>query len=123
MENLLISTNAVTAKIPRNWDDTWHFAVGAHYRINDQWLLQGGIAHDTNPVDSDDRTADMPIDRQSRVSLGVQHKHCDKNTYGLVLEYIDFGEARIKSSGIAGDFNGKYDKNWAFLLAFNVNWK
>jgi len=124
MENLLISINSETGKVPRNWDDTWHFAVGAHYRIDDQWLLQGGIAHDTNPVDSKDRTSDMPIDRQHRVTLGIQQKRDDKKTYGLVLEYIDFGEAKIKSSSVrSGDFNGKFDKNWALILAFNVNWK
>ena len=123
MKNLIISTDARTAKVPRNWDDTWHFAVGAHYRIDDQWLLQGGIAHDTNPVSSSDRTADMPIDRQFRYTLGVQHKRSDEKTYGLVLEYIDFGEAKIKSSGPPGTFNGEYDSNRAILLAFNVNWK
>lgn len=123
MDNLLISTNATTAAVPRNWDDTWHFAVGAHYRIDDQWLLQGGIAHDTNPVDAKDRTADMPTDRQLRLTLGVQKKIDEKKTYGFALEYIDFGEAKIKSTGPAGTFNGKYDNNWGLFLAFNVNWK
>jgi long-chain fatty acid transport protein len=123
MDNLLISTNAITATIPRNWDDTWHFACGAHYRMDDQWLLQGGIAYDTNPVDSKDRTADMPIDRQVRVTLGVQKKIDEKKTYGFALEYLDFGKGKIKSSGPAGTFNGEFDNNWALLLAFNVNWK
>ena len=85
--------------------------------------MQGGIAYDTNPVDSDDRTADMPIDRQVRVALGVQQERDDKKTYGLVLEYIDFGEAKIRSTSLPGTFNGKYDSNRAILLAFNVNWK
>ncbi len=124
LENLLISTNAFADEIPRNWDDTWHFAVGAHYRIDDEWLLQGGIAYDTNPVDAKDRTADMAVDEQVRVALGVQKKSDEKKTYGFALEYIDFGEAKIRSSGPHGTtFNGEYDNNWALLLAFNVNWK
>ncbi|MBW2220538.1 MAG: hypothetical protein JRF40_13795, partial [Deltaproteobacteria bacterium] len=52
-----------------------------------------------------------------------QHKYDEEVTTGFIIEYIDFGEARIKSSGIVGDFRGKYDKNRAILLAFNVNWK
>jgi len=123
MDNLLISTDARTLTVPRNWDDTWHFAAGAHYRLYDDWLLQGGIAYDTSPTDSDDRTADMPIDRQIRLTLGVQHKYDEEVTTGFIIEYIDFGEARIKKSGTLATFNGKYDNNWALVLAFNVNWK
>jgi long-chain fatty acid transport protein len=118
LESLLISTGAGTAAMPRNWDDTWHYAGGVRYRIDDLWVLQGGIAYDTSPVDSDDRTADMPIDRQVRFALGIQHRWSEKVSMGLTLEYIDFGRANINNSLI-----GEYDKNEAFLLAYNINWK
>ncbi len=124
LDNLFLSTTSgTTADIPRNWDDTWHFAAGVRYRIDDQWLVQGGIAHDTSPVDSVDRTADMPLDKQFRFSLGVEQKRSDKVTIGFTFEYGDFGDAKIKSSGPTGDFIGDYDKNELFFLAFNVNWK
>ncbi|MBW1671443.1 MAG: outer membrane protein transport protein [Deltaproteobacteria bacterium] len=113
-----------TAQVPRNWDDTWHFAAGLHYRINGKWLLQGGMAYDTNPVDAEDRTADMPLDRQVRFSLGVRHEQSKNVSTGFIFEYIDFGSAKIKSSSLlAGDLIGEYDKNEAFLLVFNVNWR
>jgi len=119
MDNLILSTRAgATADIPRNWDDTWHFAVGARYRIDEKWLVQGGIAHDTSPVDSVDRTADMPVDKQFRLSLGVEQKRSDKVTLGLIFQYTDLGDSKIKSY-----YTGDYDKNEVFSLAFNVNWK
>lgn len=119
LDSLFLSTTTGgTADIPRNWDDTWHFAAGVRYRIDEQWLVQGGIAHDTSPVDSVDRTADMPVDKQFRLSLGVEQKRSDKVTLGLIFQYTDLGDAKIKSY-----YTGDYDKNEAFSLAFNVNWK
>jgi len=119
LDNLFLSTRAGgTADIPRNWDDTWHFAAGARYRIDEQWLVQGGIAYDTSPVDSVDRTADMPVDKQFRFSVGVEQKRSDKVTLGLIFQYTDLGDAKIKSY-----YTGDYDKNETFFLAFNVNWK
>jgi hypothetical protein len=44
--------------------------AGVHYRPVEKWLLQLGFAYDTSPVDSDDRTPDMPIDRQIRYATG-----------------------------------------------------
>ena len=119
LDNLFLSTRTGgTADIPRNWDDTWHFAAGVRYRIDDQWLVQGGIAHDTSPVSSSDRTADMPVDKQFRLSLGVEQKRSDKVTLGFIFQYADLGDSKIKSY-----YTGDYDKNEVFSLAFNINWK
>ena len=58
------------------------------------------------------------------VRKGVQHKYGEEVTTGFIIEYIDFGEAKIKSSVPVGrTFNGKFDNNRAVILAFNVNWK
>ncbi|MEA1947257.1 MAG: outer membrane protein transport protein [Thermodesulfobacteriota bacterium] len=119
LDNLFLSTTTGgTADIPRNWDDTWHFAAGVRYRINERWLVEGGIAHDTSPVDSVDRTADMPVDKQFRLSLGVEQNRSDKVTLGLIFQYTDLGDSKIKSY-----YTGDYEKNEVFSLAFNVNWK
>ncbi len=69
-----ISTDRGSQKIPRDWKDTWKFAAGVHYRPVEKWLLQVGFSYDTSPVDSDDRTPDMPMDRQIRYATGVQYK-------------------------------------------------
>ncbi|MFA9563662.1 MAG: hypothetical protein ACERLM_03000, partial [Acidimicrobiales bacterium] len=44
-----------------------------HFRPVEKWLLQLGFSYDTSPVDSDDRTPDMPIDRQIRYATGAQY--------------------------------------------------
>jgi long-chain fatty acid transport protein len=98
MDNIFISTARGSAKLPRNWDDTWHIGGGVHYRPSELWLLQAGIGYDTDPTDSDDRTPDMPIDRQWRYAVGAQYKWSDKISIGGAFEYADYGEIRTISS-------------------------
>jgi long-chain fatty acid transport protein len=76
LDNLFISTERRSTEVPRNWKDTYHISGGIHYRPDEDWLLQAGIAFDTSPVDEDDRTPDMPIDRQIRYAIGARlHRH------------------------------------------------
>jgi long-chain fatty acid transport protein len=118
-ENINISTGQGSQQIPRNWDDTYKFAAGVHYRPVDQWLLQLGIAYDTSPVDSDDRTPDMPIDRQIRYATGAQYQWSEDVSLGGQFVYADYGDAKIKNDLLRGD----YKRSDIFFLAFNVNWK
>jgi len=114
-----ISTNRGSQKIPRNWDDTWKFAAGVHYRPVDNWLLQLGFAYDTSPVDKEDRTPDMPIDRQIRYATGVQYKWSDRLSLGGEFVYADYGKAKIDNDLLKGD----YKRNDIFFFAMNANWK
>jgi len=114
-----ISTDSGSADIRRNWDDTWKFAAGVHYRPVEKWLLQLGMSYDTSPVDKEDRTADMPIDRQIRYATGVQYKWSDRLSTGAQFVYADYGKAKIDSDLLKGD----YKQNDIFFFALNANWK
>jgi long-chain fatty acid transport protein len=114
-----ISAAQGSQKIPRNWDDTWKFAAGVHYRPVEKWLLQLGCSYDTSPVDSDDRTPDMPMDRQIRYATGVQYEWSDRLSTGAQFVYADYGKAKIDNQLLQGD----YQTNDIFFLAFNANWK
>jgi long-chain fatty acid transport protein len=117
--NINISSGRGSAIIPRNWDDTYKFAAGIHYRPAEQWLLQAGFAYDTSPVDADDRTPDMPIDRQIRYATGAQYQWSEAVSLGGQFVYADYGDARIRNDLLRGD----YKRNDLFFLALNANWK
>ena len=120
MENVNLSTSSGgTAALPRNWKDTWHFAGGLHYRLSKPWLLQFGIAYDTSPVDAEDRTADMPVDRQIRYNIGTQFTKSETLTIGGAFEYADLGDAEINNSQL----KGSYESNDLFAFIINFNWK
>ena len=114
-----ISTGRGSQKIPRNWDDTWKFAGGVHFRPVDKWLLQLGFAYDTSPVDSKDCTPDMPIDRQIRYATGVQYQWSDQLSVGGQFVYADYGKAKIDNDLLKGD----YKRNDILFFAVNANWK
>jgi len=101
-DNVNISTGQGSQNIPRDWHDTYKFAAGVHYRPVDPWLLQLGFAYDTSPIDSDDRTPDMPIDRQIRYSLGAQYKWSENISVGSSFVYADYGDAKIKNNLLRG---------------------
>ena len=114
-----ISTDRGSQKIPRDWKDTWKFAAGVHFRPVDNWLLQVGFSYDTSPVDSDDRTPDMPMDRQIRYATGVQYKWSDRLSTGAQFVYADYGKAKIDNDLLKGD----YKRNDIFFFAMNASWK
>ncbi len=105
LDNLYVSTERRSAEIPRNWDDTYHASLGFRYQANDKLMLQGGVAYDSDPVDAVDRTADTPIDRQVRVAVGAEYQIRDRVKLRGSLTYADFGDGKINSSTLEGDYS------------------
>ena len=114
-----ISTERLDADVPRNWKDTMHASIGLHYRPLEQWLFQTGVTYDSSPVDTSDRTPDLPIDEQIRVALGAQYDWNKRLTIGGALEYAFLGEAEITKDRLMGDFT----RNDIFFFALNASWK
>ncbi len=119
MDKINLSTRTGGVELDRNWDDTYYVGWGFDYRFNPKWMMRGGVAYDTNPVDKEDRTADMPIDRQVRYALGAEYQKNDALTIGAELVYADYGKARIDALGYAG----RYSSNDLIFFSVNANWK
>jgi long-chain fatty acid transport protein len=118
MEDVFVSLPEVEAGLARNWDDTYHYAAGVAYSATPEWDFTMGIAYDTNPVSSHDRTADMPIDRQVRYTGGARYKLRDNLTVGGYLNYTDLGSARISTER----WGGEYGTNQVFEFSVYLNW-
>ncbi|MHC4231216.1 MAG: OmpP1/FadL family transporter [Planctomycetota bacterium] len=118
MDNVNISTERGSRALSKNWKDTYHYAAGLHYNLSDKWLLRTGISYDTSPVDSDDRTADMPIDRQIRYAVGADYQWTESLTVGGSFVYADYGSAKIDAPGFSGDYN----RNDLYFLGLHANW-
>ena len=86
---------------------------------NAKWLLQLGFSYDTSPVDSDDRTPDMPIDRQIRYATGAQYQWSERLSTGAQFVYADYGNAKIDNDLLKGE----YKNNDLFFFSINANWK
>ncbi|MBW1790592.1 MAG: outer membrane protein transport protein [Deltaproteobacteria bacterium] len=121
-ENQNLSVRAGSNLIPRNWDDTYHFALGIHYRPRKPLLLQTGIAYDTSPVDSIDRTPDMPIDRQIRYAAGVQYQWSEKINIGGVVEFVDMGDAEIINPLLIGEYRNHVCLQYKLEILIPTKW-
>jgi long-chain fatty acid transport protein len=116
-----VSTSDGGKGLVKNWDDTYHFAIGTRYELATDWQLQGGVAYDTSPVGSGDRTADMPIDRQWRYALGATYKWSESLSVSGSLVYADYGDARINQISPVGG-SGEYKSNDLLFLGVNLVW-
>jgi long-chain fatty acid transport protein len=115
-------SNSVTAD--RNFNDTWHYAIGTQYRFASQWRLSAGVAYDDSPVDDEDRTPDMPLDRQIRYATGIQYDLSEDMTIGAAYTFLDTGKAKIELDGAdnpqRGELIGDYSSNYVNFVNVNV---
>jgi long-chain fatty acid transport protein len=120
LEHVIVSVDTIGgAGLEKNWEDTYHYALGFQYKLDDDWDLTAGIAYDTSPVSASDRTADLPVDRQVRYTAGARYDFSETFNVGGYVEYIDLGSAKIH-----GEFwNGKYSDNEVYSFAVFGEWK
>jgi long-chain fatty acid transport protein len=119
LDNVFVSIDTGGGSaLEKNWEDTYHYAAGFQYRLNNDWDMTAGIAYDTNPVSSHDRTADLPIDRQVRYNAGARYQFSDTLMLGGYVNYTDLGKAKI-----SGDFwSGEYSSNEIYSFSVFLNW-
>lgn len=117
--------NSTKLTVDKDYDDTWHYAVGAQYRISDPWLLSLGFAYDSSPVDNRTQNSpDLALDSQYRYACGLQYDWNQNITVGVAYEYLDLGEGKLKQSGtLSGDLAGRYDPFHAHVISLNMAWK
>ncbi len=119
-DELLVSTQGGGGSIPTEWQDTYHFSGGVHYRPTQDWLLQTGITYDTSPVSDGNRTAYLPMDRQIRYAIGAQYQWSERLNVGGAFEYIDLGDAKIDDPTL---LKGEYETNRIFMFAVNFGYQ
>lgn len=106
------------APVDTQWKDTYHYAAGFQYKLDDNWDLTAGLAYDTNPVSAQNRVAQLPVDEQVRYNAGARYHFSDSLIVGGYLNYTDLGRAKI-----TGDFwSGHYSTNEMYQFAVYANW-
>jgi len=122
-DSVFIRTSAgPSGALPRDWDDTWTFALGLRWRTAGPWTYHTGVAYDTDPTDASKRTADMPIDRQIRLSGGATYEFPSGKRLGGVLTFADYGDAAINNGGDWGQVVGDYKTNRLLFFGINYGW-
>lgn len=93
----IVRDSGATASLtPERWNDTWRFALGATYAMNDSVTLRAGVALDETPVPDDTRTPRLPDSDRTWVAIGAHWKISP----ALLM---DFGYAHLFSETVSLD--------------------
>ena len=115
--------NELTTNI--DYEDTWHFAVGARYALTPQWRVSAGVAYDSSMADDDTRSPTLPVDRTWRYAGGVHYAWSEDLKLDLGYEYIDMGKAEIdvERGPLAGRLQGDYGPNAIHVINLSVAYR
>lgn len=117
------NTKDITAD--RQYDDTWHVAAGAQYRIAEPWLWSFGVAYDSSIVEDKDRTPDLPIGEQWRFGTGVNYKWKKSIDLSLAYEFVWAGDLPmdVERGPLAGRVSGDYNDAYMDFINLALNWR
>jgi long-chain fatty acid transport protein len=119
------TTLSRSTSLDAHFQDTWHTAIGARYRLNPLWSVSTGFAYDSSPVQNSNRSIVLPLDRQYRYALGLQYYWRKDITLGAAYEYMDAGSAPVNQTGglLKGDLKGRMQDDVFHFVALSMNWK
>jgi long-chain fatty acid transport protein len=127
LDNPLNPTSLTTAL---DFKDSWHIALGAHYRLSQPWLLSFGIAYDSDFQNGSQVSPLLPANATWRFGFGAQNQLSKTAQWGVSAEYVYGGslDTNIQSQlpvalGGRGNLVGSYDNLSIFLVSVYGNWQ
>ena len=89
-------SGATVSVTPERWRDTWSYALGGTYAMNDRITLRAGVAFDETPVPDETRTPRLPDTDRTWVAIGARWQPSPS----LLM---DFGYAHLFSDTVPLD--------------------
>ena len=70
---------------PLDYKNTWRFAVGGNYQVNDQWMMRAGIGYDETPTVNSARNVNLADINRWALAVGTHYQL--KQRFGLDVGY------------------------------------
>ena len=117
--------NTIDTTADLHFSNTYHWSIGAMYRVAPAWLLTAGFAYDTSPVSESNRTVSLPLDRQIRYAAGVQYDLSKATTLGVAYTLISTGDAPVNQDAgpLRGTVVGHYRPNFVHAIGLNFTYR
>lgn len=101
--DIIRSSGVLTGRNAQTLDtvfrDTWRFAVGANYKLNDAWKLKMGLAYDQTPVKGPEhRLVSLPDNNRTWLSAGVQWKPSKTTAIDVGGAYLYVKDTEINNN-------------------------
>ena len=109
-----------------NWEDSYRFALGTTYQLNEKMSLRGGVAYDMSAVSDANRTLTIPEMDRLWLSVGMGYAFSENFDMDLGFTYIFADESPVveprpgidsdlSSAPFGGTFSGTTSGNIALL--------
>ncbi|EIK51459.1 long-chain fatty acid transporter [Stutzerimonas stutzeri TS44] len=96
----------------QEWHDTWSYALGAAFKLNQQWTLRSGLAFDQSPTNNVDRSPRIPTGDRTAVSLGLAWNPTEDVTVDLAYSYLWEEDTKIRHNHPSkGIYNATYENS------------
>lgn len=107
------------------YDDTWHAALGAQYRISDVWELTGGVAYDSAMLDEDEVTPALPAGDTWRFGLGTRYAWSQAMSLSGAYELAWSGDIDmdVERGPLAGRVSGTYEDVAIHVVYMAIDWR
>jgi long-chain fatty acid transport protein len=99
-------TGEVVSVTPEHWNDTWRFALGATYELNDTFTLRAGVAFDETPVPASTVTARLPDADRTWLAFGARWQATDALIVDVGYAHLFADEVRIEQNAGNTALNG-----------------
>jgi len=107
-----------------NYDDTYHVGVGSQYRLNPEWLLNGGFAYDSSMVSAANRSLALPSGATYKFGMGANWLKSPNVKLGFSYELSYIGNMAVSQNRgpLAGQVSGEFKNTMMHFFAFTFNW-
>jgi len=127
----IVRTNgSVLSVLPENFKDTWRYSAGFNYQYNEKTVLRAGVAYDQSPVNDIDRSARLPDNDRTWLTIGGRFKYSTALNFDVGAAYIWVKDASIDNPGnpasvaANGLINGNFNNNVIVVSGqANYRWK
>lgn len=120
-KTLLIAGGKKNLDVEYRWKDSWNFAIGEDYYLNENWTLRAGTAFDQSPSRSNTYRTNRILDT-SRVWLSIGASY-QKDNYQIDAGYahLFFEHGRTRNSP-EKDIDAKYH-SYSNMFGLNFQYK
>ncbi|MDN5925057.1 MAG: outer membrane protein transport protein [Xanthomonadales bacterium] len=85
-----------------NWKATMVYALGADYRLNDNWVLRAGIASDETPTQDATRTPRVPDGARRWLAFGFTYQPSDRLEIDMGYAHLWVDDASVNNTPATG---------------------
>jgi long-chain fatty acid transport protein len=122
----LQSATSPTLTANANYQNTWHAAIGAIYRLSEDWRLMTGFAYDSSAVSDQNRTVTVPMGEAWRIGLGASYQFNQKINFNAGYEFLWAGNMSVDQgtdASLRGRVAGDYANSFFSFFTVNMTWK